>query len=394
MLNIVSLFTGGGGLDLGLEAAGFHSLVASDIDGHSCNSLNSNKETSQKKGKPFLRHASILQADVTEISGHDLLEKCGKQQGEIDLLAGGPPCQAFSVFGKRQSRNDPRGMLIYHYLRILGEVKPKAFVFENVFGIMSAEGGAVFDEIKKQLAEPTEGLTYNISVFRLNASDFGVPQFRDRVFIIGYQGAKKRISIDPLFGETTGLFPNKLSWRTVRDGLRDLPAMGAPDWHNHQGRKHSQRIIDRYAAMTAGERDARTRINRLNLERPSFAIIVGSDAGGGKGHIHPTEPREVTPRESARMQCFPDWWWFSGTSRHPIRQIGNAVPTLLGHAVGSSIMRDIFHTNPRSLREAVELLDQEHLFNSAELSKLKDWNYHLSENYLDLPKTSAIQGGG
>lgn len=81
--------------------------------------------------------------------------------------------------------------------------------------------------------------------------------------------------------------------------------------NGHVGRKHSQRIIDRYGALSFGERDHKTRINRLNPEKPSYTIIVGSDAGGGKGHVHPYEPREVTPRESARIQTFPDWWQFS-----------------------------------------------------------------------------------
>jgi DNA (cytosine-5)-methyltransferase 1 len=148
--------------------------------------------------------------------------------------------------------------------------------------------------------------------------------------------------------------------------------MGAKTSHNHTGRVHSQRIIDRYDQMTFGERDHFTRINRLDPKKPSYAIIVGSNAGGGKGHVHPFEPREVTPRESARMQCFPDWWWFSGTSRHPIRQVGNAVPTLLGFAVGRQVMVDIFDGPKVSTVEAIEKLGQSHLFTKAELKKLEE----------------------
>jgi DNA (cytosine-5)-methyltransferase 1 len=122
--------------------------------------------------------------------------------------------------------------------------------------------------------------------------------------------------------------------------------------------------------MSFGERDHFTRINRLNPKNPSFTIIVGSDAGGGKGHVHPYRPREVTPRESARMQCFPDWWWFSGTSRHPIRQIGNAVPTLMAAAIGREIAWELFGEKKVSLFKLLDLLDQKHLFTKQELKSL------------------------
>jgi DNA (cytosine-5)-methyltransferase 1 len=122
--------------------------------------------------------------------------------------------------------------------------------------------------------------------------------------------------------------------------------------------------------MDFGERDHYTRINKLNPSRPSFTIIVGSDAGGGKGHINPFQPREVTPRESARLQCFPDWWGFCGTSRHPIRQVGNAVPTLAALCIGRKILFELFDCQPRTYREGVELLDQQHLFTAKELAHL------------------------
>jgi len=114
--------------------------------------------------------------------------------------------------------------------------------------------------------------------------------------------------------------------------------------------------------MAAGERDHFTRINKLDLAKPSFTIIVGSDKGGGKGHIHPIQPREVTPRESARIQTFPDWWEFTGTVRHPIRQVGNAVPPLLGFAVGNAVREQIFGLPSTSVSTAIEMLSQEHLF--------------------------------
>ena len=376
-LNCISLFSGGGGLDLGLEAAGFETLIATDIDEHSCAALEKNREGSKTRSKPFLQKAQIICEDVNNLSGEFLLREAGLKSGELDLLAGGPPCQAFSVFGKRKGREDSRGMLAYTYLRLISELRPKAFIFENVYGMMTVEGGSVFEDLKKKLSQPSPTLRYHLSILRVNAVDFGAPQFRDRVFIIGALEDYKIDELTPIFFKKNDLLSNStMPWRTVSDGLRDLPKIGTSCCFNHVGRKHSQRIIDRYKSMKFGERDSKTRINKLNPERPSFAIIVGSDAGGGKGHIHPYEPREVTPRESARMQCFPDWWWFSGTGRHPIRQVGNAVPSLLGAAVGREVLLKIFGKEPKSIFEIIKLLDQTHLFLRDELEFLKEFDHH------------------
>lgn len=370
MKKLVSLFTGGGGLDLGLEAAGFETMLAVDIDEHSCISLKQNKEFCKKSGRPFLSKAEILRGDITQLTGKEVQKLTGLKKGEIDLLAGGPPCQAFSVFGKRKGLEDPRGQLVYHYLRLLTELRPKAFLFENVYGLLTAEKGRIFSDLKEKLSNPIEGLEYTLSIHRLNASDYGVPQFRDRVFIIGCIKGNQVPKIPPICSEETDLITQTLPWRTVSHGLKNLPKIGDSKSHNHTGRVHSNRIVERYDAMRFGERDHFTRINRLDPKRPSFAIIVGSDKGGGKGHVHPLEPREVTPRESARMQCFPDWWWFSGTSRHPIRQVGNAVPTLLAFSIGRQILKDVFKTEPNSIEKGIKLLGQDHLFTKKEIEFL------------------------
>lgn len=367
----ISLFSGGGGLDLGLEAAGFQTVLATDIDEHSCNALRKNQDYCKAQGLPFLADAKIVCDDVTTLTGDDLLGIAGLKKGELDLLAGGPPCQAFSVFGKRKGTSDPRGQLVFHYLRLITEIQPRAFVFENVAGLLTVEKGEIFKELVNKLSRPEDGLEYKLSIHRLNSCDYAVPQFRDRVFIIGSRDNKSVDKIDKITSDKHDLISNTLPWRTVKDGLRNLPPIGHTNVHNHTGRVHSERIKERYASMAFGQRDHFTRINRLDPNRPSYAIIVGSNAGGGKGHVHPIEPREVTPRESARMQCFPDWWWFSGTSRHPIRQVGNAVPTLLGYAVGKQILKDIFECVPTTVIDGLLLLDQTHLFNEEELETLQ-----------------------
>ncbi|MFZ6813781.1 DNA cytosine methyltransferase [Undibacterium sp. Rencai35W] len=362
---LISFFSGGGGLDLGLEAAGFETVFATDIDYHSCQTLQQGKDYCAGAKLPFLQSATIRQADVIHLTSKDVMQAAGIKKGEVDLMAGGPPCQAFSVFGKRLGVNDPRGLLPYEYLRLLREIEPKAFVFENVFGLLTIHGGETFKELCANLESPGDGITYTLSVFRLNAAEYGVPQFRDRIFIIGSRNGKKIECIPKICGATPEKAyhadRNLLPYRTVNDGLRGIPPLGTK-LANHTSRLHSQRIIDRYKNLKHGERDSKTRINKLHPERPSYTIIVGSDKGGGKGHVHPVEPREVSPRESARMQTFPDWWAFSGTSRHPIRQVGNAVPPLLAAVVGREIMQKFFGGERRSFQQLVSILGQDNLF--------------------------------
>lgn len=357
-LSLVSLFSGAGGLDLGLEAAGLHTLYASDIDEHSCRTLQAGKQHSIDQGRPFLRDAIVEQADICDTSGDTILSQIGLQRGELDVLAGGPPCQAFSVMGRRQGRMDPRGKLPEEYVRVLAELAPRVFVFENVYGLLTIDGGAVFEDICEVLASPAPDLTYKLSVFRLNAADYGVPQKRDRVIVVGSRDGRSLDEIPRVtaFSGDAGLKP-----RTVQDAFRGLPAIGN-GLANHIGRVHSERIIDRYRNLSYGERDPKTRINKLNPEQPSFAIIVGSDKGGGKGHVHPFEPREVTPRESARIQTFPDWWEFSGTSRHPIRQVGNAVPPLMAACIGREIVEKLLDGERPTFSAMAKSLGQAHLF--------------------------------
>ena len=350
-------------MDLGLEAAGFETVFATDIDHHSCKTLQNAKEKSSKLGKNFLSKAIIHQADILDLTSDEVMTMAHLASGETDLLAGGPPCQAFSVFGKRLGTKDPRGQLPQQYIRLLSELQPKSFVFENVFGLLTIHNGRTFQELCEILSNPTENLSYKISTHRLNASDYGVPQSRDRIFIIGTRIGNPLKEI-PIICHDKQIDKKKsqhLRKRNVSDAFKGLPPLGKI-LANHYGRNHSDRIIERYKSLSFGERDAKTRINRLDPDRPSYTIIVGSDKGGGKGHVHPYEPREVSPRESARIQTFPDWWDFSGTSRHPIRQIGNAVPPLLAAIIGREIASNFFNQPRKSLKEIIEALDQRHLF--------------------------------
>jgi DNA (cytosine-5)-methyltransferase 1 len=352
-LSALALFSGGGGLDLGFSAAGFNILVSSDIDAFSCKTLEINSGK-----KPFYKHAKAVQADITKITAKDLFNNLSNNKQVIDLLIGGPPCQAFSVFGQRKGLEDPRGNLVWEYLRILQELQPTAFVFENVAGLKSIHNGELYDAIIKSLT--LDGI-YTVSAHSYQLANFGIPQFRDRVFFIGTKNGKVVPPMEPTHGEL-GLLDSK-PYRTAAEALRFLPEPGRLSHvPNHIGRKHSQRIVDRYLSLKYGERDPKTRINKLHPERPSFTIIVGSDQGGGKGHVHPFTPREVTPRESARMQTFPDWWEFHGTGRHVIRQVGNAVPPLFAAQLAEHIKHHVFgEPHKKSYEELAKILGLNYL---------------------------------
>ncbi len=335
----ISLFSGAGGLDLGIEAAGFITKLCTDIDEFSCRTLKLNKEN----GRGFLSQATIVNRNIKEYSTQEILHDAGISKSKIDLVYGGPPCQAFSVFGKRQGVNDPRGTLVWDYLRVIREIRPKCFIFENVAGLLTIENGKIFQDLLHELSSDDNGNPiYTVSYSLFNTAAYGIPQYRNRVIIYGIRGkSAKPIPIPPPTHYTIpdspveGLLPPV----TVGDALRGLPETPTPTIPNHIGRVHGEAVTNRYSKMRYGERDSKTRINRLDPTRPSYTIVVGSDKGGGKGHVHPYQPREVTPRESARMQTFPDFWEFTGTSRHPIRQVGNAVPPLFAGVIASNLLR-------------------------------------------------------
>lgn len=335
-INAISLFSGGGGLDLGFSAAGFNIVYSSDIDFHSCETLKLN----QSKKDYYSAHL-VECSDINSIKVGAVLKKIEKTKEDINFVIGGPPCQAFSVFGKRKGLEDPRGNLVYEYSRIIKELKPSGFLFENVAGLKTIHGGDLYKNLKKTLSFKGE---YSISAYEYDVADYGIPQFRSRIIIVGSRIGEavpmlaKSHSNPNLLSEVEGLKP----YRTVKEVLNEMPQPLTKDLFNHSGREHSQRIIDRYRSLNFGERDPLTRINKLHPSRPSYTIIVGSDKGGGKGHVHPYVPREVTPRESARLQTFPDWWEFYGQGRHVIRQVGNAVPPLFAALIANHVMKEVF----------------------------------------------------
>lgn len=307
--NLISLFCGGGGLDLGLGFAGFESLAVSDLIPSFVETVTHNL--------PF---AKGIAEDALKLTGKQLLNLAGTD--EIDLVAAGPPCQAFSILGRRGALDDPRGKLALKYFELVSEIQPRAFLFENVPGLLTVNKG---DDWKRLIDYAQSVTQYKLHFARLNAAHFGIPQYRERVVVVGFRDEVNFDFPEPTVSLTDGLSPSIWALEEV-DGLP-----------NHDIRIHGERVRGRYERIAQGERDATDHTDRIHADRPSRTVLVGSSAGGGRPHIHPHEPRVITVREGARLQSFPDWYEFKGPGTSQYRQIGNAVPPLLAYEVGKKI---------------------------------------------------------
>lgn len=327
--SVVSLFSGAGGLDKGLELAGFKTVFATDLHEEHCETLRKN-----------FPEACVVASSIMDLAGKDILSRIGCKVGEIELVAGGPPCQSFSILGKRKSLKDPRGILVFEFARIVAELRPRAFIFENVKGITTTNAGQDWVELKRYFRKKTG---YQLHTDVLNAASLGVPQFRERVFIVGLREPSDSFR----FPSATHAPPDRAlllglkPYLTVRDALgclRNLP--------NHEKRIHGERVAGRYAKISPGGRDRIDHTDRLEWDRPAGTVLVGSSAGGGRPHIHPAENRHITVREAARLQSFPDDFVFAGTNTWQYRQVGNAVPPLLAKPIGEKIREHLESVSP------------------------------------------------
>lgn len=319
--NVISLFCGGGGLDLGLNFAGFKTLVASDVAPAFVDTVVHN-----------LPHAKACKDDALELTKDKLCGLAGTTK--IDLVAAGPPCQSFSILGRRGALADPRGKLALKYFDLIAAIRPKAFLFENVPGLLSVNEG---EDWRTLVAYAKKKTKYSLHSARLNASAFGIPQVRERVILIGLRqdvefefptlptGPKAEEMIASLTNRNGDGIPS--AW--ALESVEGLP--------NHDIREHGPKVRARYTKIAPGDRDRTDHTDRIEPSKPAGTVLVGSGAGGGRPHIHPTEPRVITVREAARLQSFPDWYVFKGGSTAQYRQVGNAVPPLLAYEVGKKI---------------------------------------------------------
>lgn len=355
---VVSLFSGGGGLDLGLELAGFETRVAVEWDPHACRTLRENAGSRRRlpTGAHYLEACEVIESDVRNVSSDELLTRARIAPGEAALLAGGPPCVSFSVAGRREGLQSDTGRLFQEYVRVLREVQPVGFVFENVKGLVNAvdesgERGGAFRTILAALRGAGYALTWRL----VNAADYGVPQFRERVIILGLRG-----ETPPAFPEPTHYDPArpqplsaKAPWRDVWWAIGDLPPAAkpghVPEVPNHVARRHGEAVIGSFADTLPGKRNAAYKRDRLRWNRPAKVIRAQGKPkpdGSGQRHsshqsIHPDEHRQLTVRECARIQGFPDWYAFPSTFANGYRIVGDAVPVELARALGSVMLGEL-----------------------------------------------------
>jgi DNA (cytosine-5)-methyltransferase 1 len=321
---VISLFTGAGGFDLGFELEGASTVVATDIHATMVETLRYNQGKHFGAAR-FLDKADIHQADLSKS-----LELISSYKA--DIVLGGPPCQSFSAIGSQHGYRGQRGSLIYSFGEIIKRTKPKFFLFENVPNMKSHKWASLFTQFTQYLE--CEGL-FDVGSFTLNCADYGCATYRERIFILG---CRRDLGIRPSPPPPTHSIPGDLFGSaphvTVRDAFSGLPqAVKQFDFpFLHFAPIHEPQIVDRFKKLKAGERDQIRRRNRLHHDKPAFTIFAGGEKGGTRAHIHPLEPRELTPRELARLHGFPDEFTFRGNKSQIAIQIVNSVPIPIASA--------------------------------------------------------------
>lgn len=336
-MNVVDLFAGCGGLSNGFEQAGFNILLGIDND--------------VDASKTFLlnhKNSKYLLKDIRKVTHKDIKEKIGNSK--VDVVIGGPPCQGFSVSGKR-AFIDPRNSLYLEYFRIVDMLKPKVSIIENVPGLASLYEGKALDSIKREFSKRGYSVDHKI----MKADEYGVPQIRKRIVIVGTKGRKF-------------IFPKShAKVVTLAEAISDLPKLGGSEsiesydktpknkyqklmrkrndeLHNHVGTNHSEKTKKIISMVPEGgnyknlpkELQKTRKVNiawtRLDGTKPSLTIDTGH-----RHHFHPWENRVPSVRESARIQSFADDFRFLGSKTSQYRQVGNAVPPLLAKTIAEQL---------------------------------------------------------
>ena len=393
MIKVLDLFAGAGGFGLGFRLAGYDVFCSVEIDQWAAHTLIENKPAS----------STVINDDITKFKTKEtILKACNGQLPEV--IIGGPPCQGFSHAGPAHKRDpkDPRNTLFIDFARWVNFLRPKIFVMENVKGILSrknADGVKVIDIIRSTFHE----IGYELTVWKLNAANYGVPQIRERVFIVG-NCINLNLEPPPITHKlpkqnSQGEQPIKKAIKSW-DALSDLPKLKASAgkeeasytlvpktdyqlWarqnsnlvYNHVAMNHTQRVVERFRTIqwrqtgldvtdkhkakkrsgngALSEAEYRSNHRRIHPKQPSFTI----PAQFYSSFIHPFQHRNITAREAARLQSFPDWYRFMGkrtvisssllkkTGRHSenhlsqYNQIGNAVPPLLAKVIAEQLIK-------------------------------------------------------
>ncbi|MBY5863481.1 DNA cytosine methyltransferase [Rhizobium leguminosarum] len=312
----IELFAGCGGLSTGFLDAGLRVAAGFELDARAVDAYNYNHEYRGSRG--FL-------ADLSTVSGAELLAKAGIKHA--DFIIGGPPCQPFSIAGKRQGKRDVRADLIGHFIRIVDELKPSVFMLENVPNLASIDNGEFLDEVKTELRL----LGYSVDHIVVSAADFGVPQNRKRLVVLGAR--EKRAVIFPPATHGTPERPHISASSAIND-LPDAGEFGETGIYNHEPTMHSADMVARLTTLEPGKRERGSFHDRLHPERPSYTLRAGSGNFSPLRPVHYRHNRVITVRESARLQGFSDdFRWPDRIPRlQQYRQVGNAVPPPLSRA--------------------------------------------------------------
>ncbi len=328
----ISFFSGAGGLDIGFDYAGFNNLASIEINQLFCDTLRANYPNHLVIGPPENSGDLKNKETISSILKKDL----GIKSPFEGVFHGGPPCQPFSIaanqrfakddenFKRKGFSDEEKGNLLQEYVWFIQQFKPKVFLIENVPGIYEIDNGK---ELIKAL-EPLEKIGYSISKPKvLNAADYGVPQKRLRLFLIGTRTKEKFA------------FPAINLFQTP---CLEVFERNIDEDENHVTREHTAQSILRYMELEYGERDHLGRVDRLNPFLPSKTVIAGGTKGGGRSHLHPYSPRTLSVRESARLQTFPDNYFFTGPAARQFTQVGNAVPPLLAFKLAFQIFNQYY----------------------------------------------------
>lgn len=327
MFTTIELFAGAGGLALGVEKAGFNTIGLVEVDKDACDTL--------RKNRP---EWNVICDDISNVSEQNLETLFSVKKGELDLLSGGAPCQAFSYAGKRLGLEDTRGTLFYYYAKFLEKLQPKMFLFENVKGLLTHNKGNTYSTI----LDIFKKAGYQIQKQVLNAWDYGVAQKRERLITIGIRkDLAKKIKF---------VFPVEHEYKPVlKDVLQDVPeSIGVPYGETKRKifelvppggywRDIDPEIAKTYMKSCWNMEGGRTGIlRRMSMDEPSLTVLT-SPSQKQTERCHPIEARPFTVRENARCQSFPDEWEFCGSVMSQYKQVGNAVPVNLAYEVAKGI---------------------------------------------------------
>ena len=439
-LKLVSLFTGAGGLDLGLELAGFTTVSANEIEPHACETLRANralpkmdipefdrwfseqlnqkcyanigadeisslrKRVSRSSGQhPFLKNATILPGDIRHITSADIAQAAQAKRGELTLVAGGPPCQPFSRAGKREAVDVSNGQLFREFVRVVDDLRPRWFLFENVKGLVQTKtdvvhlsckdcgnsGVCTFDErityfdgaLKSKNCEVCgssrtqvesqrraggsldiiirefESIGYTCTHDVLNAADFGVPQLRERLIILGSRDGEKFHWPTRTHANSNGTAQSHLfssastsRWVTMREALwaqrhevyGSLDPKKAVLWVKNVVRPHDEPVtwsLDRPSPTIGAHQSAKLAIAPDGVPLEQLLRQQWHTLGKRQGDLPPVPVKHayLSDAELLKLQSFPDYWYLFGTRMQRAFQIGNAVPVELARALGSAL---------------------------------------------------------